>query len=85
MLLHLVRPHSHKKLYAVQATLKPLDVQETKDIETTVAGIRSDKLREKTASDAAKKGETPLQRASLNTTDLTLNAAPLSLPHLGTV
>ena len=51
--------------YAVQAMLKPLDVQETKDIETTVAGIRSDKLKEKTASDAAKKGETPLQRASL--------------------
>ena len=43
----------------VQATLKPLDVQQTKDIETTVAGIRADKVKEKTASDAAKKGEAP--------------------------
>lgn len=42
---------------AVQATLKPLDVQQTKDIETTVAGIRADKVKEKTAADAAKKGE----------------------------
>ena len=37
--------------------LKPLDVQQTKDLETTVAGIRADKVKEKTASDAAKKGE----------------------------
>ena len=41
----------------LQATLKPLDVQQTKDIETAVAGIRADKVKEKTASDAAKKGE----------------------------
>ena len=36
--------------------LKPLDMQQTKDIETAVAGIRADKLKEKTAADAAKKG-----------------------------
>lgn len=64
----------------MQATLKPLEVQETKDIETTVAGIRSDKLKEKTASDAAKKGETLLQKASLNTIDRTLSTVPLSTP-----
>ncbi len=40
-------------------------MQETKDIETTVAGIRSDKLKEKAVSDAAKKGEAPLQMANL--------------------
>jgi len=41
----------------LQNVLKPLDVQQTKDLETTVAGIRADKVKEKTASDAAKKGE----------------------------
>lgn len=52
----------------MQATLKPLDVQQTKDIETAVAGIRADKVKEKTASDAAKKGEhlAMLRIASLN-------------------
>ena len=39
-----------------KAALKPLDLQQTKDIETAVAGIRADKLKEKTAADAAKKG-----------------------------
>lgn len=39
-----------------KAALKPLDVQQTRDIETTVAGIRADKLKEKTAAEAAKKG-----------------------------
>ena len=34
-------------------------MQQTKDLETTVAGIRADKVKEKTASDAAKKGELP--------------------------
>ena len=43
----------------LQGTLKPLDVQQTKDLETAVAGIRADKVKEKTASDAAKKGELP--------------------------
>lgn len=47
-------------LVCVQNVLKPLDVQQTKDLETTVAGIRADKVKEKTASDAAKKGECPL-------------------------
>ena len=41
----------------MQAILKPLDVQQTKDLETTVAGLRADKMKEKTAADAAKKGE----------------------------
>ena len=41
----------------MQAVLKPLDVQQTKDLETTVAGLRADKMKEKTAADAAKKGE----------------------------
>ena len=41
----------------MQAVLKPLDVQQTKDLETTVAGLRADKTKEKTAADAAKKGE----------------------------
>ena len=52
----------------LQGTLKPLDVQQTKDLETTVAGIRADKVKEKTASDAAKKGELPamLRRLLLN-------------------
>ena len=45
------------KAFPVQAVLKPLDVQQTKDLETTVAGLRADKMKEKTAADAAKKGE----------------------------
>ena len=40
----------------VKAALKPLDLQQTKDIETAIAGIRSDKVKEKAAADAAKKG-----------------------------
>jgi hypothetical protein len=40
----------------VKAALRPLDLQQTKDIETAIAGIRADKLKEKTAADAAKKG-----------------------------
>ena len=44
-----------------KAALKPLDLQQTKDIETAVAGIRADKLKEKTAADAAKKGAPPLR------------------------
>ncbi len=52
-----VTPTSTLKLLAcLQNVLKPLDVQQTKDLETTVAGIRADKVKEKTASDAAKKG-----------------------------
>ena len=48
----------------MQAVLKPLDVQQTKDLETTVAGLRADKMKEKTAADAAKKGERLRQRCS---------------------
>ena len=48
----------------MQAVLKPLDVQQTKDLETTVAGLRADKMKEKTAVDAAKKGERPRLRCS---------------------
>ena len=43
-------------LSSAQAVLKPLDVQQTKDLETTVAGLRADKMKEKTTADAAKKG-----------------------------
>jgi hypothetical protein len=56
-------PHSkntHYKALAKAVTrlaLKPLDVQQTKDIETAIAGIRSDKLKEKAAADAAKKSK----------------------------
>lgn len=53
---HSRSPHYKTLVKALfKATLKPLDVQQTKDIETTVAGIRADKVKEKTASDAAKK------------------------------
>ena len=48
----------------MQAVLKPLDVQQTKDLETTVAGLRADKMKEKTAADAAKKGERLCQSCS---------------------
>ena len=48
----------------VQAVLKPPDAQQTKDLETTVAGLRADKMKEKTAADAAKKGERLRQRCS---------------------
>lgn len=56
-------PHSKSAHYktlvkaVAKFALKPLDVQQTKDIETAVAGIRAEKLKEKTAADAAKKGE----------------------------
>lgn len=44
--------------------LKPLDMQQTKDIETAIAGARADKLKEKTAADAAKKGDIPYPSVS---------------------
>jgi len=56
-------PHSKSAHYktlvkaVAKFALKPLDVQQTKDIETAVAGIRAEKLKEKAAADAAKKGE----------------------------
>lgn len=66
----------HKDYLFMQVTkmaLKPLDLQQTKDIETAVAGIRADKLKEKAAADAAKKGA-PLAPARLVAGSLTLRA-----------
>lgn len=37
----------------VKQSLAPLSVQETKDVETCVAGVRSDKLKSETAAKAA--------------------------------
>ena len=60
----------------VQAVLKPLDVQQTKDLETTVAGLRADKMKEKTAADAAKKGERLRQRCSQGLPSGALHVTP---------
>lgn len=54
-------PHAKSAHYkslvkaVAKAAIKPLDLQQTKDIETAVAGMRSDKVKEKAAADAAKK------------------------------
>lgn len=54
-------PHAKSTHYkslvkaVAKAAIKPLDLQQTKDIETAVAGMRSDKVKEKAAADAAKK------------------------------
>ena len=65
-----------------KAALKPLDLQQTKDIETAVAGIRADKLKEKTAADAAKKGAPPCADIACGRTSLLCRTkrvyAPLS-------
>ena len=40
----------------VKAALGPMDVQQAKDVEVTLAGVRADKVKEETAAKAAKKG-----------------------------
>ncbi len=65
-------PHAKSAHYkalvkaVVKNAVKPLDLQQTKDIETAVAGMRSDKLKEKAAADAAKKCEALLSACHLS-------------------
>ena len=40
----------------VKAALGPMDVQQAKDVEVCLAGVRADKVKEETAAKAAKKG-----------------------------
>lgn len=47
----------------LHAAMKPLTVQEAKDVETTVAGIRSEKVKEEKATAAGKK---TAKKAALN-------------------
>lgn len=55
LLAHSRSPQYKSLLKAVlKAALGPLPVQETKDLETTVAGIRADKVKAETAEKAAK-------------------------------
>ena len=44
----------------VKAALGPMDVQQAKDVEVCLAGLRADKVKEETAAKAAKKGATLL-------------------------
>jgi hypothetical protein len=61
-----VAPHAKSAHYktlvkaVMKGAVRPLDMQQTKDIETAVAGMRSEKLKEKAAAEAAKKCEPPL-------------------------
>ncbi len=43
----------HSRMQVVKQALIPLSVQETKDVETCVAGVRADKLKAETAAKAA--------------------------------
>ena len=43
----------------VRAALGPVDVQTAKDVETCLAGVRSDKVKEEAAAKLAKKGAPP--------------------------
>lgn len=50
-------PHYKAMVKAlVKAALGPMDVPQAKDIETCLAGVRADKVKEETAAKAAKKG-----------------------------
>lgn len=44
---------TYTRQQVVKHSLAPLGVQETKDVETCVAGVRSDKLKSETAAKAA--------------------------------
>lgn len=49
-------PHACRTAHRAQAACAPLSSQETKDLETTLAGIRTDKHKAEQAEAAAKKG-----------------------------
>ena len=50
-------PHYKAMVKALlKAALGPVDVPQAKDIETCLAGVRADKVKEETAAKAAKKG-----------------------------
>ena len=50
----------------VKAALGPMDVQQAKDVEVCLAGVRADKVKEETAAKAAKKGAGPLCSFSIS-------------------
>ena len=58
----------------VKAALGPMDVQQAKDVEVCLAGVRADKVKEETAAKAAKKGARPAVPVAV------LCVAPQELP-----
>jgi len=52
----------------VRAALGPVDVQTAKDVETCLAGVRSDKVKEEAAAKLAKKGVPPPLHSALTFT-----------------
>ena len=59
LLQHSKNQHYKSLLKAlVKAALGPVGVQEVKDLEACLAGVRSDKLKEEKAAKEAKKGKT---------------------------
>ena len=65
LLQHSKNQHYKSLLKAlVKAALGPVGVQEVKDLEACLAGVRSDKLKEEKAAKEAKKGETQAATAA---------------------
>lgn len=65
----------------VKAALGPMDVQQAKDVEVCLAGVRADKVKEETAAKAAKKGP-PLLITCLNSGSISKMVATVLGPAL---